>query len=93
LHAPGGKTYIIQTNRLLLDSEGRLYYSLLAAERDLQLFAVALGRSPKGYVCPHDQHDCKGYTAQCSTGLSSIRMLPRKACHVRENLWQLGFEL
>lgn len=93
LQAPDGKTHIIQTQRLLLDQGGRLYYSLLAAERDLQLFALALDRSPKGYVCPYDQHDCNGYTAQCSIGLRSIRMFPRKQCNVRESLWQLGFEI
>jgi len=93
MQAPDGETHIIGTNRLFLDTEGRLYYSLLAAERDLQLFAVAVERSAQGYVCPFDAHECKAYTAVCHSGYSSLRKLPRKDCLVRENLWQQGFLL
>jgi hypothetical protein len=93
MQAPDGKTHIISTNRMMLDTDGRLYYSLLAAERDLQLFAVAVDRSPQGYVCPLDEHDCKAHIADCSSGHSSLRKLPRKDCLVRENLEQQGFML
>jgi hypothetical protein len=93
MQAPDGTTHIISTNRLILDTDGRLYYSLLAAERDLQLFSVAVDGSPRGYVCPYDAHDCKGFTANCHSGHASLRRLPRKDCLVRDNLHDLGFEL